>query len=322
MKEFIKKLRANSYIREKVLTDNISSFNFTRKAFYDNHWDNMTIKARGLFIDTNHNKIIARGFNKFFTLEEHKRLHIPYNLTFPLEVSSKANGYLGIFSTTYDGKPFFASKSTNEGWYAEEFERILRDKVANRLDLLTKYAYENNVTFLFEVLSINDKHIINFNENNIILLDVVKNNIDFKYYDYNTIETLAYRFGFDVRDKPVIIFNEQELKKYMAEMDRIVTEGFVARDANSFMFKYKAYYYRYWKNIRGVILALWSGKTPENIKRYMERCGNDAIVAKDLPIFVENWREHHDTCPHIMDYRSYAYDSYPAFINDLKELYD
>ena len=35
----------------------ISSFNFTRDAFYKGNWNKQTILARGLFIDTINNKI-------------------------------------------------------------------------------------------------------------------------------------------------------------------------------------------------------------------------------------------------------------------------
>ena len=44
-KDFVDALRANPYVREKELGDNISSFNFTNKAFWKGHWDNETVKG-------------------------------------------------------------------------------------------------------------------------------------------------------------------------------------------------------------------------------------------------------------------------------------
>lgn len=51
MADIIISLRSNKYIGEKKF-GNISSFNFTNKAFYDKIWDEQTTKARGLYIDT------------------------------------------------------------------------------------------------------------------------------------------------------------------------------------------------------------------------------------------------------------------------------
>ena len=49
--EVVDKMRQNKYIYEKKYGD-ISSFNFTREAFYDKKWNEQTTKARGLFINT------------------------------------------------------------------------------------------------------------------------------------------------------------------------------------------------------------------------------------------------------------------------------
>ena len=48
--------RNNKYVQERQLGDNISSFNFTREAFYKGNWNRQTVLARGLFIDTANNK--------------------------------------------------------------------------------------------------------------------------------------------------------------------------------------------------------------------------------------------------------------------------
>ena len=67
--DIVLKMRQNKFIQEKSY-GNISSFNFTREAFYDKVWDDQTVKARGLYIDTNMMKIICRGFPKFFSVSE------------------------------------------------------------------------------------------------------------------------------------------------------------------------------------------------------------------------------------------------------------
>ena len=66
-------MRQNKYVMEKQF-GNISSFNFTREAFYDKHWDEQTIKARGLFINTHSGAVVARAYEKFFSPEELYRM--------------------------------------------------------------------------------------------------------------------------------------------------------------------------------------------------------------------------------------------------------
>ena len=74
VKDFVENVRKNySGIIKEVVQDcdpNISSFNFTKSAFYDKKWDDIVCKARGLFIDTKNWRIVARGFNKFFNINE------------------------------------------------------------------------------------------------------------------------------------------------------------------------------------------------------------------------------------------------------------
>lgn len=62
-------MRQNKFIQEKQF-GNISSFNFTRDAFYDKVWNDQTVKARGLYIDTDRMEVICRGFPKFFSVSE------------------------------------------------------------------------------------------------------------------------------------------------------------------------------------------------------------------------------------------------------------
>ena len=55
--DYLEALRQSPYIKEKKLDNHISSFNFTRKAFWGKHWSNISIKARGLFIDTRFHRV-------------------------------------------------------------------------------------------------------------------------------------------------------------------------------------------------------------------------------------------------------------------------
>lgn len=85
----VEQMRKSPYIREKRF-GNISSFNFTKKAFYGQHWDELTVRARGLFVDTREMRIVARGYDKFFELPKEG-----VNCTYPLRVYRKENGFSG-----------------------------------------------------------------------------------------------------------------------------------------------------------------------------------------------------------------------------------
>lgn len=65
-------LRNSSLVREKHLANGISSFNFSNKCFFNQAWDSINVKTRGLFV--NDNKVVARSYNKFLTLESVLRL--------------------------------------------------------------------------------------------------------------------------------------------------------------------------------------------------------------------------------------------------------
>ncbi len=62
-------LRANKNIVERKYGD-ISSFNFSVGAFFNKIWDEQTVKARGLYINTKTGEVVARSYDKFFNFGE------------------------------------------------------------------------------------------------------------------------------------------------------------------------------------------------------------------------------------------------------------
>lgn len=64
--DILAQLKKSKNIQKKILENNIASYNFTRKAFQRGKWDNLTCKARGLFVNEDNGEVIARGYNKFF----------------------------------------------------------------------------------------------------------------------------------------------------------------------------------------------------------------------------------------------------------------
>lgn len=262
MKTFIAKLKNSNDIREKELGDNISSFNFTRDVFYSSRWNNLNKIARGLFINTKNNEIVARSYPKFFNFEECNNTieWLKENLSFPITCYHKYNGFLGLVSYNKEKDDFFiASKSTNQGDFANWMKDLFLTHIYkyNIVDKLKSFIKENNCTFIFEAVDIiHDPHIIEYHKNKLILLDVVYNTIEFNKMDYKTLQTIADEFKFEVKKIEYILNNFDELEELFNKFNNpnqtTMFEGFVIEDINRYMFKFKTYFYRYWKHIRSL----------------------------------------------------------------------
>ena len=260
--QIVSKLRNNEFIKEKQF-DNVSSFNFTRNAFYNGIWNEQTIRARGLYIDTVKNKVVLRSYNKFFKIdetEETKMENLKKTLHFPINIYKKENGFLGLFSS-YNGLPFFATKSSIDGDYNEYFKKIMYEKYGkDTIDEMSVYCNRHNVTFLFEVIDIiNDPHIIKYNENKAILLDIVRNTVSkFDKYDYKDVVEIAKEYNLEHKKLVSTISNFKDFEAFVntvssSEEDVFSKiEGYVVEDTDGFMVKIKTRYYTFWKYIFGM----------------------------------------------------------------------
>ena len=257
----IENLRNNKYVFEKDLGNNISSFNFTKEAFYNKMWDKETTKARGLFIDIKNYKIVARSYNKFFKVAERKETtldSLKENLIFPVNFYLKYNGFLGILSV-YNDELFFASKSTNAGDYVEYFKNIFYKKYSNKqIEVLKDKLTKENLSAVFEVIDpFNNPHIIEYQEENLVLLDLIKNTTNFEKIFYPDLQSFAQKNNILVKEWA---YTTSNIDEFMSVYDKITAanykykdsyiEGFVIEDANAFMVKTKTVYYDKWKYLR------------------------------------------------------------------------
>lgn len=257
-------LRANRYIQEKKF-GNISSFNFTNKAFYDKVWDEQTTKARGLYLDTFKGKVAARAYDKFFNINERPETKfdmLQNKLQFPVAAYVKENGYLGIVSyDEYNDDLFIASKSTIDSQFAEWLKEAIYNQITeeNR-EKMKQYAKDNNVSFVFENVDMkNDPHIIEYPESKLYLLDIVYNQMDFAKYDYETMCDIAHQFGLTSKEKAFEIANWQDFYDWYYdileedyEYNGRKIEGFVIEDSVGYMTKLKLTYYNFWKFMRAI----------------------------------------------------------------------
>lgn len=259
----VEKMRLAKWINEKTFGD-ISSFSFHRKVFYNNWWDKNNIKARGLFINTKTNEIVARSYDKFFNINEKKETQmgtLKKKLCWPIRSYVKENGFLGILG--YDkvtDSLFTASKSTPEGPYADNFRDILLSNIDNNaVEMLKEYLYKGFCSFIFEVNdSINDPHMIEHDNRHVVLLDVIKRSAIFERVPYNHLIEIASMFGFKVKQPgPEFadwdIFNlwySNATRSFNYLQDGKNIEGFVIEDSLGFQTKVKLRYYSFWKYMR------------------------------------------------------------------------
>lgn len=262
--DVILELRNNRYVKEKKF-GNISSFNFTNQAFYDKVWDEQTVKARGLYIDTVKGKVFARSYLKFWNINERPETKfdmLEHKLQFPVTAYVKENGFLGIVAyNEYEDNLFITTKSNPDGDFAEWFKILFETKVTeeNR-EKIKLYCKDNNVSFVFECVDmVHDPHIIKYPESKIVLLDIVNNEMEFSKYNYETLNFIGNEFGLEVKERAYEIANWQDFFDWYYEVlaedykyNGREIEGFVIEDAVGYMTKLKLSYYNFWKFMRSV----------------------------------------------------------------------
>ena len=291
-------LRANQFVKEKQLGNGISSFNFTREAFYSANWNRQTILARGLFIDTDNNKIMARSYEKFFRINEVREtemIALKGRLKFPVKAYVKENGFLGIVSYNYKTDDLFiATKSSDKGDCAEYFKAMLepyREKILNYLRatyllkvVVTENGEEENfpISLVFECVDQeHDPHIIKYEKSDIYLLDAIKNTLNFEAADYmslcyiaNIIGCPVKQWAYTIKDfdefRALVLAAEDEDYKFL---DKYI-EGFVFVDQNGFMTKLKTGYYNFWKHMRSVADSILTSGSYRRMGSLLTVAGN------------------------------------------------
>ena len=264
---FIQRLNDSNLVNKKCLKDGVVSFNFTRDAFDDSKWNELTVKARGLFIDSQTDDIVARGFVKFFQVNEVKETTIPElkkNLQFPVKAYYKENGFLGLISWHKRlDKLFIASKSTNEGPFADMVRDAFFSLPLAKQNILIDFMKDNDCTLLFEVVEPEkDPHIIKYNQREFVLLAGIKNKLEDEYISYKDLVSLVDKCKkaddegiLSIKLIDDVFDNWEEFYSFFTSVEKNFTiehEGWVFEDANNFMLKFKTPFYKFWKQMRSV----------------------------------------------------------------------
>ena len=283
------KMIHDKYIKVKDLDDNLMSLNFTDKAFRKGKWNKNTITARGLFVDKTSGDIKIRSYNKFFNINENTETSVrelKKKVKYPLMAYDKYNGFLGIASSV-NGKFTLASKSTTKGPFVEYFQEIFNNLKDSEKEQLKQLSETYNCSFTFEVMHIDDRHIIDFNKNRLIILDAIPNSYDINgvtvdaEFSEKVLSQLQIESDFFSRKELVKEFNDMaDLMRYIHEHkhDR-TSEGLVIEDQNGYMFKVKYEYYTELKRLRGIKDMVKAYYHTKNVTQYANNATQVAFAA-------------------------------------------
>lgn len=244
----------------------VSSLNFTKAVFFDRSWDEVVVKARGLFFDTETLEVVSRGYEKFFNVGERPETSMEAlagSLRFPIRLFVKENGFLGNLG--YDPRTdslFVASKSTPDGPFADMFRTILDATLDGpRQERLRRYLRDAEAAMTFEVIDpANDPHMIEYDGPKIVLLDVLRRGEAFEKAEFDVVQAVGKSFGFETKRKAMAFNDAKSFASWHASVSRDLSyrvdgqhvEGFVIEDAAGFMTKVKLPYYAFWKRMRSV----------------------------------------------------------------------
>jgi RNA ligase len=142
----------------------LAIYNYTDRCTYERLWDDFTVAARGLVVDTIKQRVIARPFKKFFNLGEpgHTLADLP---TGSPEAHEKLDGSLGI--CFFDG----------EGWQINTRGSWTSEQARWATQHLTRYFDVDTLvrgsTYLFEIVYPENQIVVRYDYEGLVLLGIV-----------------------------------------------------------------------------------------------------------------------------------------------------
>ena len=270
--DWLTKLIHYPFISKKDLEDWIYSLNFSEEAFTSKHWNELTNKARGLFMYPDW-EVFARSYEKFFNLWELKPMNEELKeYQAPFVLYKKENGFLWIVAyNKLNDKIEYLSKSNMRWTFPDYVRKSLGDFEDKIYELLTwKLKW---YSLIFEIINQEeDPHIIPYeNKQEAILLDCIKN--DMKHFSKKSYEELEeiYKCLKQEQDKSktVLWLKERKTNVSLEEFNTVLKDTFnidfewyVVEDNNGNLFKLKGFKYSLVKSFRPFVISIK--------KRYLE----------------------------------------------------
>jgi len=181
MRNTFKKNLLNSYEERGLLYSQVHPnlplriWNYSQLTAYDltgNSWDDVTLACRGLVTDLDGERLVSRGFPKFFNIEERK--HIP---TESFQIYKKMDGqYIGVF--LYNGEVVVNSRGSFTSEYAKKAREIFLTTYANAVQHL-----QPNRTYVFELVGF-ERIVVKYDEMDLIFLGSFENILEESFEEY------------------------------------------------------------------------------------------------------------------------------------------
>jgi hypothetical protein len=182
--EYIDGTKLRQYIDKRLVNERfhkrlpLAIYSYGKKAVYDNVWDDVTTRTRGLIVDMNTGDIVARPFEKFFAYNTpgiaetyDRNLEKLEQQVGPPVIQEKINGCLGTF-WRYGIHWGVATKGSFHSEHAEWATRWME----NHLEGMGRLVFPVSHTPVFEIICQDvQPHVIKYEKDELVLLALVNN---------------------------------------------------------------------------------------------------------------------------------------------------
>ena len=133
---------------------------------YSQEWDEITLQCRGLIVERTTNKIISRGFNKFFNMNELPKFDIQVSRDDNCIIMPKEDGSLGIIYY-YDGEYRVSTAGSLTSEQALHATRKLQE---------IDFAIPRGYNFIVEIIYPENRIVTNYGDRDDLILLGATNN--------------------------------------------------------------------------------------------------------------------------------------------------
>lgn len=228
--------KLEQYVTEKWLikqnhpTLPLEIYNYSQSTQYEYHWDEITLACRGLIVDTEASKVIVIPFPKFFNYEE-VPASVPWSTSDYVHVQDKMDGSLGILFN-FKGEWLLATRGSFTSDQAIKGLKIIKEKF-HLASFQREYAY------LVEIIYPENRIVIDYGEEKITFLGVVKNfHFGFEGHEANYempwVTALAILKSCGIKSEDIVKTKQvfelgPELYRALKDLNTTNEEGFVLR---------------------------------------------------------------------------------------------
>lgn len=223
--EIRKRIAAGLITERKHPATDLYIYNYTPLCQFGRNWDEYTLMCRGLILDGEGN-VVARPFNKFFNLSEHKGPIPDGDFT----ISEKMDGSLGVMYPLGDGKWGIATRGSFESDQAVMATGMLNLYILRHGTDWINPAY----TYLFEIIYPTNRIVVDYGKaERLVLLACINT-------ETNRDDWLAPSYGDTVKFYSMPdVTDPKQLHNLKFDETTANREGFVLRFTNGLRLKFK-----------------------------------------------------------------------------------